>query len=792
MSKTLDDRVYKFCRRIALSLLHPSPLGELFALIRTIASEADTYVVFKTHMTLLNLPITRERATILAQIKRSIPYIGVLGDKIKASAELIKRMTQPSDYEIDRTLGRELSSYVEKLMIKYRGPDFVPEEIFDIPALAFQSAAATFNTSRSEGGFNAEMKRKVKEYTRPSIFAKATYGDDPSPEGVVNSFYDLSMEKYMNKDVPWKAKIAVVGEKGVKDRIVTKNEAELLFLLNPLAQQCTRILKRIPGLKEQFSQSPEEVAKRLPVYFDSDQIISLDKSAATDNIKHEYAVIVIEALGRALEWDETTVRIAKSSVEDIELYDGESVYKVTRGTQMGLPLSFVILSLLNLFGCWRASQEIEKVSRGRNGEKVSLFRVRKRYAVHGDDTILVGDKHLKDLVTGIHAEFGFISNDTKSHVSKHGGTFAGSYYYCNLVKTEKKVKIDFPPLPTNGNDEVILWKKQVIRQSTLKPFISFKASIVTGSSSSAPSHLYEVVEVLESLDRRYNGLKPTIFDLFAEKFQKQLEIIAKMGVPLVGPVWAGCVGFKKDKRIPLLSQVDKTTRIIIGTNYSKKLSGKDVQDVFGLFTKCLRLRDSSMKTTSVRDLKIAIRNLKQFALQDAVLSPSLKKGYVHINLIDEFLPMVLKEKSLELTFNHTPLITKPKGFLKVVKQIRKIRSNLIKLSTKSSQGQRREISLLTGTNWLNRQGFQIRINGLKILMPKEDINLLRSYYYNSSLFKTRSPPVKKLGRDKSKLPVERLAITKTPVKEELSKGENRSNKTSESRLRTDARGEESK
>jgi hypothetical protein len=741
-------------------------------------------------MTLLNLPITRERATILAQIKRSIPYIGSLGNKDKAEADLIKRMTQPSDYKINESLERDLTKFVEKLMSKYKPRNFNPMDIFDTSSLSFQSSSATFYTSRGEGGFNAEMKRKVKEYSVTNgdslIYQRSYPREDLSPEGVVDSFYTISYEKYMNKKVPWKAKIAVVGEKGIKDRIVTKNEAELIFLLNPLAQQCTRILKQIPGLKEQFSQSPEEVAKRLPIFFGSDEIISLDKSAATDNIKHEYAYAVINGLGKALGWTKETVDIAKGSVGDIELYDGENVYKVTRGTQMGLPLSFVILCLLNYYGCVVASniRSQNSPSLDRNGNRVYPSQLRRRFAVHGDDTILIGDKHLKELVTQVHTEFGFIPNDSKSHVSKHGGTFAGSYYYSSSQTETIKYKVDFPPLSPHV-DEKEIWNTKSMTVTVLKPFISFKASIVTGSSSSAPKHLYEVVEVLDGLDRRYNGLKPLIFEVYRERFQKHIETLAKMGVPLVGPVWAGCVGFKKDKRIPLLSRVDKTTLCIIGTNYSKKLTGKGVQDVFDLFTKAIRLRDSSIKSTSVRDLKVAIRNLKHYILQDSIVSPSQVKGYVHVNQVDEFLPMVLKEKSLELNFVHTPLTTTPKTFLTVVKQIRKIRNILIKLSTKSSLGQRREISLVTGTNWLNRHGHQIRINGLMILTPKDQINDLRSYYYNNSLFKTKPQAINKQN-------VNAMSKPEGKGNKELSKKRVRRNKTSESRLRTGALERDSK
>jgi hypothetical protein len=209
-----------------------------------------------------------------------------------------------------------------------------------------------------------------------------------------------------------KVNLSVIPETGARFRVAGAGQAGLVALLKPLANQVSAMLKSYGPLKAIFRGDSAKVIKRLNKAPFRQDIISTDMSQATDLINQRASTIVIEELSSKLNWTDLQTQIALESVGPVALdYKGETLGISRRGTQLGFPLSFCILCILNAFALKGLSKK--------NRQSSSLF---------GDDSIITAPDNEWCNYVGRLESLGMKVNLNKTHKSKIGAIFCGTIY----------------------------------------------------------------------------------------------------------------------------------------------------------------------------------------------------------------------------------------------------------------------------------------------------------------------------------------------------------------------------
>jgi hypothetical protein len=699
--------------RALISLLNPSPIAALFAHIKSVAAAAENYVIFGPYKG-QKVKVSRDDATILAQAKRSVRYITELGSPAAAKETAFKRLTRKSD-PVDSKLAKRIEKFTYDLFVKYGRVRPIKEKDY-----IYDSPAATYEYSRAEGGGAQEMRDLVKSlYTNRLYVHKAHMVE----ENFAELYFEFAPLERKEGEERWKISLQTIPGKGVKDRIVTKSEVALLFLLTPLANQATKVLKRVPGLREQFKQEPQEVAKRLSSK--NGYLYSGDMTAATDSINHWAAEAVISGISKALKWTEDQTEDAMSSITKLEIHDKEyGIARVTRGTQMGLPLSFVILSVLNLCSVTEGLRSYHRMT----GKRLQVDP-RACCCVHGDDLIVGSDDQYYKHVVDVQTRFGFINNPSKSHLSREGGVFAGSYY---RVK-RKRVRVP-DPNPSLLETMAGIRNTVITTQSTVKRLTSFKPSILTGSSSDGAKTLPELADMMNQLDSSWNKYRRVIMDEIFLWKKKDIKTVKQLGIPLFGPRWAGTIGF------PLFDgrKLDRNTALIIGANYSTRKTKVDNLKRLPTYLKIARALSSRRKVSQWQSEEYA--KFVDWYLTDARLESRTTRGRVDVGQIDKYVEDVLASASRGLHIDKKAELEPYRSLFKRLRFVQNERKQLLRDAYLSTPNVRLPATVRTGRNWVSTKGiFKLRLNGLRVTIPKGILSELQE------LFDTSQPQLRGYG-----------------------------------------------
>jgi hypothetical protein len=301
-------------------------------------------------------------------------------------------------------------------------------------------------------------------------------------------------------------------------------------------------------------------------------------------------------------WSPEERKLAILSVTRVHiLEDGLEPTEVRRGTQMGMPLSFPILCVLNAFAASQGTPD---------------------WCVHGDDLLMIAEDDEYKAVTDSHRNLGFVINERKSWRSRHGGVFAGSFYRrTNASELEAVSTIKLSSLMPFTNKSLVEAATQV-------------KGLTAAATEMATRHLLRVHVTEVRLRKEYN-------------------------LPLVGPAWLGCGGLPESR----FRSLDKTSAAIAGTSYSTKKKRRKVdidqhdadhswvQKTYGR----LEFLVSRPRKGPSRDLATETEEFITWTRTDAVWRTIPPKGYVSTKEVDTYLGPVLAVRARELDTDKRPV-----------------------------------------------------------------------------------------------------------------------------------------
>jgi len=324
----------------------------------------------------------RDAAGMLSSIGRALP-IG--GDKACAKSLKEHKKNLLSGGTTPKTELLEVRAWMAR--VAGRNPYDVLAALGDSTI----SNSACLTTSRSKGGNIAELVSALE--TAPPL-------DPPGvslPELEETAVVDARLRDHflpLLGLIP-QAKVEVVRERGGKVRVVTKSPAGLVLLGHRVRQAAYRILKRHPASSHVLEGKDEHGVLTLlgPTRGLAGKALSADFSSATDLIHQDFALAIVDGLCEGLGvYGSEFHNIARLMVgpQEVTWPDGTKAVS-NRGILMGLPLTWVLLSLAQIYWAERGTHE----GRIRAGLPIRLS-VPQPWIQCGDDLFAIWIQEVRD------------------------------------------------------------------------------------------------------------------------------------------------------------------------------------------------------------------------------------------------------------------------------------------------------------------------------------------------------------------------------------------------------------
>jgi hypothetical protein len=230
--------------------------------------------------------------------------------------------------------------------------------------------------------------------------------------------------------------VEVVPERGWKCRIVTKSPACLVSLCNVARVHLFRGIRRDPSIRPVLLAETKVGIENIGSCSGPfSRILSADLKAASDRIPRELAIAILEGLIDAGVWPSWLDNAARLSVGDalVRYPDGEVVQQ-TCGILMGLPLTWSILCLTQLFWCTEAIREYHKLPFCRS--------VRCPFVICGDDLAAVWPLGVIERYESLAKQCGAAFSEGKHFHSLYGGVFV------ELTFSVERDEKDYGPEPS--------------------------------------------------------------------------------------------------------------------------------------------------------------------------------------------------------------------------------------------------------------------------------------------------------------------------------------------------------
>jgi hypothetical protein len=238
----------------------------------------------------------------------------------------------------------------------------------------------------------ATPNRGVSEYV-----CDLTARPDQERARVARIIRDASLRKFMAREGPLPCKVTVVRERGFKARVVTKSPADVVevghllrSIVWPMLTHDERVNAAIEGgrLETVFTSFLEEPLE-VPIALGDLAIVSADLTKATDGLTRDAIFAVWDGVCEGAGLGDDVAALGRRILGPMSIdYDGvlPNVEETARGCLMGLPLSWFILSIINI---WAASLSISDACHqtGLPGKWNTAMYV--RFATCGDDLLAV-------------------------------------------------------------------------------------------------------------------------------------------------------------------------------------------------------------------------------------------------------------------------------------------------------------------------------------------------------------------------------------------------------------------
>jgi hypothetical protein len=323
-------------RRLVKISVFSSP-DEVTKYLKTLSDECRAAVFRKACevprlVRILGLPATRLSIEQCSYLGRSLPYGG---DRACAKALAAHQLNLTSEFEVSPELLQRAKNFARSLCRKAQ------PAVLSFPL----TGGACLEKSRAEGGLASFL-----------VEARGSMGESPYPESSLPGLSyeqasslsaDAALRNYLVQQLPAvpRAKALVIKERGGKTRIVTKSPGALVSLSHFCRLQCLSVLRGHHSTSKVLSG--DIVTEEL---FGVGVVMSADLETASDLIPHSLAAAVWDGicLGKGL--SPTLCRIGHLALgpQEVTWPNGETAV-TCRGILMGLPLTWPILSLVQMF-----------------------------------------------------------------------------------------------------------------------------------------------------------------------------------------------------------------------------------------------------------------------------------------------------------------------------------------------------------------------------------------------------------------------------------------------------------
>ncbi|QJT93742.1 RNA-dependent RNA polymerase [Erysiphe necator associated narnavirus 10] len=289
------------------------------------------------------------------------------------------RMALPCDRSVDPAVAAKIDQF------KF-------SKIGDIQFIDYVSSSSCLSKTVKQGGRNADLSERV-------VQSKSPWGRASIPRDTTSGLSRVNrVTRFIDKRVPsYDAKPIAIAERGGKVRIVTKHDSELVALsatarraLWPFLNSESNRPLSVPLKDSTMVEVTFPKGRGHPSY----KVFSADLSAATDYLSHEAISLVANKVGCPLSW-----------ISPLTL-DNKPVF---RGTAMGLPASWPVLSIIHYAIC-------------------SVVDPNKGFYLKGDDLIALWNESQIESYYDLCDSVGFVVNKSKSVLSDRYGTFCEFYY----------------------------------------------------------------------------------------------------------------------------------------------------------------------------------------------------------------------------------------------------------------------------------------------------------------------------------------------------------------------------
>jgi len=333
-------------------------------------------------------------------------------------------------------------------------------DLVDLGICEFTSGACLERT-RKEGGFGAFVQERVTsdEYkwtsSMRSLDLQDTFGDTVSPSELADlirssTLRDLCLRNLRLEDdmlsamiddgqlhlqLPT-AKVEVVPELGGKCRVVTKSPGDLVFVGHLLRSAMFKVLQVLPETKDSVKGNRRQAVVRLfetipgaatqaglrTTMKNQRKIVSADLTAASDRLPRDLVLTLWDELAHLFDFPEWASYASKKLVGDqlleypekgTERFQGRTVVG-TRGILMGLPTTWITLSLVHLWQVDLANKRVSQRDR---------FQAHQPFAICGDDMIGLFTPDMVLEYESLVKETGGSFSVGKHYVSKRYGVF---------------------------------------------------------------------------------------------------------------------------------------------------------------------------------------------------------------------------------------------------------------------------------------------------------------------------------------------------------------------------------
>nr|WAK75294.1 MAG: RNA-dependent RNA polymerase [Narnaviridae sp.] len=240
-------------------------------------------------------------------------------------------------------------------------------------------------------------------------------------------------------------------ERGLKTRVITKSSGALLLLGHPVRRKLLKALRGLPEFSAPFlGRVDEEVASRFTGAY-CEVVLSTDLKNASDLLPHDLVSALIDGLSQSGRFSAFEIASARAVLgpQLVKFSETETV-QIRRGILMGLPLTWIALSLIHRFW-W---EEAVRISADRRRIKLREAFERNRFMICGDDAIFVGEKDVAEVYHCLMAQSGAVISPGKHYIrdqAPYRGVFLERLFQFNLDAESRVIRVlRDPSVPLRG------------------------------------------------------------------------------------------------------------------------------------------------------------------------------------------------------------------------------------------------------------------------------------------------------------------------------------------------------